>query len=218
MTRMRRRVAIWLSALLVCVPATTALSAPKRAAGGARFADAPTLEAGTYSTRLLAGETLFYAVEVPQGRRLSAQVTFDSRGPHEGLPIRVRIYNPLRTEDPFAHRAGLLLAGGNRSFTTGTGVVGRDPAYPEPGLHHLALTVGGGGATPTEIVARLKLQIERREAPVAAEAPRSPAESSGEDATSGLLRLFLIGALVGVVVSWIRGKLRQAPRSLRHGL
>lgn len=212
------RGAIWLCALLLFLPTATALSAPKRAAGGARFADAPLLETGTYRTRLLAGETLFYAIEVPEGRRLSAQASFDSSGPHGPLPIRVRVYNPLQTEDPFAHRATTLTANGNRSLTTSTGVVGRDPAYPEPGLHHLAVTVGGGGATPTGIVADLKLRLERPEAPVVAEASNPPTESPEEGATSGLLRLFLIGALAGVVVSWVRGKIRQPPRSLRHGL
>ena len=215
---MSRRGAVWLCMLLVCVPPAPAHAAPKRTAGGARFADAPLLTEGSYRTRLLAGETLFYAVELPAERRLSAQVTFDARGPHGPLPIRVRVYNSLQTEDPFAHRAAVLQATGSRSLTTVTGVVGRDPAYPDPGVHHLALTVGGGGATPTEIVTRLKLEIERRDEPVLAEAPKSPTQSPGEDATSGLLRLFLFGALGGVVVSWIRGKLRQPPRSLRHGL
>jgi len=177
------------------------------------------LTEGAYRTRLLAGETLFYAVEIQQARRMSAQVTFTSRGPHGPLPIHVRVYNPLRSEDGFAHRAALLKPGEARSLTTSSGVVGRDPAYPEAGVHHVALSVGSPdrGVPATEITARLKIQIERREEPAAA-GPTGPTAPAEDGPLSGLWRLFLLGAGIGIATSWVRSKLTESPRSLRHGL
>lgn len=58
------------AATLACAPAAAAAARP--VAGGGSFNDAPLLTPGAYTDTIRLDETLFYAVRLAPGQRLSA--------------------------------------------------------------------------------------------------------------------------------------------------
>ncbi|WP_380164499.1 VWA domain-containing protein [Jannaschia sp. R86511] len=115
-------------------------------AGGPSLIDATVLEPGTYSDSILDGETLWYAVDVPQGGSMTARLTIrTAEVPAEALVA-------LEWQDPQARRVDVgLLNGISRgqasTLATSTGEANgsRSPfgAAREPGLYYLAVRTGG---------------------------------------------------------------------------
>ncbi|MGJ7439601.1 VWA domain-containing protein [Aquipuribacter sp. MA13-6] len=115
-------------------------------AGGPSLIDATVLEPGTYSDSILDGETLWYAVDVPQGGSMTARLTIRTADvPAEALVA-------LEWQDPQARRVDVgLLNGISRgqasTLATSTGEANgsRSPygAEREAGPYYLAVRTGG---------------------------------------------------------------------------
>lgn len=108
-TRPAGRAALALLAALAAYPSVSvAAPAPGRGveaiSGGGGFSDAPLLHAGTFTDTLLLRETLFYAVRLKAGQRLTVRAMVDLRGATKGRHreakaaggFALRVFTPLR--------------------------------------------------------------------------------------------------------------------------
>ncbi len=156
-------------------------------AGGPSLIDATVLEPGTYSDSILDGETLWYAVDVPQGGSMTARLTIRTADvPAEALVA-------LEWQDPQARRVDVgVLNGISRgqasTLATSTGEANgsRSPygAEREPGLYYLAVRTGGFPPDADhEFVLELLPDGQAAEATADASAPAS-ASPTGPAATA----------------------------------
>jgi hypothetical protein len=81
---------------LVWAPAAQAQSGVE---GGGSFNDAPVVKPGRYTDTLRGSETLFYAVELKRGQKLTATATV-SGSTDTSYAVRLQIYSPARQADP----------------------------------------------------------------------------------------------------------------------
>jgi hypothetical protein len=101
--RARAAAVALLAVSAICAPVAVAAARIAPVAGAGGFADAPFLRAGTYADMLLSRETLFYAVRLREGQRLTVHATVDLRpgsqtrhGASAFGGFGLRIYDPLR--------------------------------------------------------------------------------------------------------------------------
>jgi hypothetical protein len=83
---------------LAWAPAAQAQSSVE---GGGSFNDAPVVKPGRYTDTLRGSETLFYAIELKRGQKLTATGTI-SGTTDTTYTVRLQIYSPAREADSFA--------------------------------------------------------------------------------------------------------------------
>ncbi|MDX6721386.1 MAG: hypothetical protein QOJ63_3640 [Solirubrobacteraceae bacterium] len=188
--------ALWLVVLAAVGTADAVATASGRAAqpvaGGGGFADAPLLTAGIHEDTLLPRETLFYAVALRTGQRLTVRATIDvgvgSRSVQDipdaasGFPT-VALFTPLHqrlpSEDPGNSDADLesqsaVVASPRVLTATAAGrAAARNEAWTGPGIYHVAVVLSeitrDLGST-VELPLRLAIEID---GPASAAAPGS---------------------------------------------
>ena len=200
---------------------------PRRVEGGTSHDDAPVIQPGRpLNDSLRAGETLFYALPVPEGQRGLAAFTIKSRAAHPPIAVRLRVYNVQKVEDPFAVRHAILTARSTIKIATTTQRVGApNPDYPVPGPHYFSVSLASQPGSEPLSEFPVVLKATRQEVPrVAAAAPESESKPQTlrleEEPDRTLTYLFagLISFVLGALVTAFVLKLGQGPRSLRSRL
>ena len=222
----------WLAALaallVVAAPAATAQS-PVTVEGGGSFVDAPVLVPGVYADSIQLGETLYYAVDLAAGQRLTA--TTSIAGQPGGrrfsvVALRATLFSPNREPD----LNGDAVTAFNGIDTTsvevrgevvgaGSGAFGRPGRYyvelrfagetlPEPRDYQLQIALAvaqeGTASTTTSRPSTTTVTL----APTTAPPETAPAPDGGGDGRSLSLAIaaasFLAGAVAGGAVRWAR--------------
>ncbi len=187
--------AIALMAAVAACQQTAAAAGDERTeavTGGGGFSDAPLLHPGTFRDTLLPRETLFYAVRLREGERLTVRATVDlrpgsqlSQGARALGGFSLRVYKPLRQQlsldgrletslqdletdqDAWRTRRVLSPAQATRRAENGDDWEG-------PGVYHITAAVSAIFRDPGAVVEYpLRLQID------VDDGPGSPAGASG---------------------------------------
>lgn len=213
---------MWRLLLAVALAGATlapAAQAQRAARGASTFEDAPIVSPGQFKDRIAAGETLFYAVDVEEGRRLSVGVKMGAAGERVPVEVHLRLYNAERTEDVFAHEPAL--SGGKNSLRLRSrgGTVGLSPDYPDPGRHYFSVSVEFAGPRIAESY-ELEVDVAVEEGPAGGAIAASPSPGRGEQRPAdepsrwgAYLKAFLLGLIGGalIITGWlaIRGPARE---------
>jgi hypothetical protein len=134
------------------------------------------------------------------------------------IPVRLRLYNSRRVEDPFAGGPAFVGARERARLIARTGVAGHDPTYAAPGPHYVSVTAGSGGATRGPAFRfELRIDVERG---AAAGRTAPPPDPRAEEPTRLPIYVlsFLGGVALGAVAVAVRLKLREPAHGLRPGL
>jgi hypothetical protein len=89
-----------LAALVLALAWAPAAQAQSSVEGGGSFNDAPVVKPGRYTDTLRGSETLFYAIELKRGQKLTATATV-SGTTDTTYTVRLQIYSPAREGDAF---------------------------------------------------------------------------------------------------------------------
>jgi hypothetical protein len=186
--------------------------------GGAEIGDAPTLEPGAYTGRIPPRETQYFAFTLAEGQKAAVELLLRGRSSNSSVPVRLRLYNSRRIEDPFAGGPAFVEAGEMALLTARTGVAAHDPGYPSPGPHYLSVTAGSGGAARGPTL-RFDLRIDvESDAAASGTATQPPARTEEPAKLPIYILSFLGGASLGVAAVAVRLKLREPAKELRRGL
>ena len=208
-----------LATALALVPVAIALPGHAQAPiqGGAEIDDAPTLEPGSYTGAIPSGETQYFAFGLAEGQEAAVELLVGGSRSPRPIPVRLRLYNAQRVEDPFAGGPVFVGARERARVVASTGVAGHDPAYPAPGPHYVSVTAGSGAAARGALRFELRIEVEK----VAAARPPSPPPDAraAEPARLPIYILsFLGGVALGAGAVAVRLKLREPAHGLRPGL
>jgi hypothetical protein len=205
---------------IVLLPVTIGLPARAQAPieGGSEFGDAPRLEPGAYTGRIPPRQTQYFAFTLAEGQRGAVELLVRGPRSHPSVPVRLRLYNSRRIEDPFAGGPAFVETGDRALLTARTGVAGHDPGYPSPGPHYLSVTAGGGGAArgPT-LGFDLRIDVES-DATVRRAVTQPPARTQEPARLPIYILSFIGGASLGAAAVAVRLKLREPAHGLRRGL
>ena len=186
--------------------------------GGTEIGDAPALEPGTYTGSIPSGETRYFAFDLTEGQTAAVELLVGGSRSPRPLPVRLRLYNSRRVEDPFAGEPVFVEGRERARVVARTGVAGRDPDYAAPGPHYVSVTAESGGARSGPL--RFELRIEVEKGAAAARPPAPPPEARAEEPAR--LPIFILSFLGGVALGAgavaIRLKLREPAHGLRPGL
>jgi hypothetical protein len=222
-------------ALLALVPALAwapAAQAQSSVEGGGSFNDAPVVKPGRYTDTLRGSETLFYAIELKRGQKLTATATV-SGTTDTSYTIRLQIYSPAREADPIAGQDSTSFSSFDDSVSldvTGqtVGETGTSSAdyYQVSGTYYLGLSATSSDTrfNPPQFDTQLQFdvtgvaQAEPTATPAAPEedepAPQSPVAAdvrSGHGELGEVIVLALsLGALLGFAAVRL-GRLRSEP-------
>jgi hypothetical protein len=133
------------------------------------------------------------------------------------IPVRLRLYDSRRVEDPFAGGPAFVGARERARLIARTGA-GHDPTYAAPGPHYVSVTAGSGGATRGPAFRfELRIDVERG---AAAGRTAPPPDPRAEEPTRLPIYVlsFLGGVALGAVAVAVRLKLREPAHGLRPGL
>jgi hypothetical protein len=208
------------AAAVALLPVTIGLPARAQAPieGGAEIGDAPTLEPGAYTGRIPPRDTQYFAYTLAEGQKAAVELLLRGPSSNQSVPVRLRLYNSRRIEDPFAGGPAFVEAGERALLTARTGVAGHDPGYPSPGSHYLSVTAGsGGGARGPNLGFDLRIDVES-DAAARGSATQSPARTEEPARLPIYILSFIGGALLGVAAVAVRLKLREPAKELRRGL
>jgi hypothetical protein len=186
--------------------------------GGAEIGDAPTLEPGAYTGNIASGETQYFAFELVDGQKAAVELLVGASSSPRPIPVRLRVYNSRRVEDPFAGGPAFVEARERARVVARTGVAGHDPAYATPGPHYVSVTAGSGGAAHGQALRfELRVDVERG----AAAGPTAPPPDARAEEPARLpiyILSFLGGVALGMGAVAVRLKLREPAHGLRPGL
>jgi hypothetical protein len=209
-----------LAVAVALLPVTIELPARAQAPieGGAEIGDAPRLDPGTYTGRIPPRATQYFAFNLAEGQKGAVELVVRGPSSNPSVPVRLRVYNSRRIEDPFAGGPAFVEAGERALLTARTGVAGHDPGYPSPGPHYLSVTTGGGGAARGPSL-RFDLRIDVESDAAEGSTVTQPPARTEEPARLPIYVLsFLGGASLGVAAVAVRLKLREPAKELRRGL
>jgi hypothetical protein len=202
------------------LPVTIGLPGRARAPieGGGEIGDAPRLEPGAYAGRIPSRATRYFAFTLAEGQKAAVELLIRGPSSRSSIPVRLRLYNSRRIEDPFAGGPAFVEAGERALVTALAGVAGHDPGYPSPGPHCLSMTAGSGGAARGPTL-RFDLRIDVETDASAGSAVTQPGARTEEPARLPIYFLsFLGGASLGAAAVAVRLKLREPAKELRRGL
>jgi hypothetical protein len=186
--------------------------------GGAEIGAAPTLEPGAYTGRISSGETQYFAFELAEGQKGAVELFVEGSRSPRPIPVRLRVYNSERVEDPFAGGPVFVEARERAQLVARTGVAGHDPAYAAPGPHYFSVTAVSVG-TARGPALRFELRIDVERGAVAGQTAPPADARAGEPVRLPIYILSFIGGVaLGVGAVAVRLKLREPAHGLRPGL
>jgi hypothetical protein len=209
-----------LTVALALLPVTIALSgrAQSPIEGATEIGDAPTLEPGAYSGSIPSGETQYFAFDLAEGQKAAVELLVGGSSSPLPIPVRLRLYNSRRVEDPFAGGPVFVEARERARLAARTGVAGHAPAYAAPGPHYVSVTAGGGRAARGPAF-RFELRIDVERGAAAGRTAPPPDARADEPARLPIYILsFLGGVALGAGAVALRLKLREPAHGLRPGL
>jgi hypothetical protein len=224
-----RRLLVALVVALAWAPAAHAQTAVE---GGGSFNDAPTVKPGRYTDTLRGSETLFYAVDLKRGQKLSATATVNG-STQTTYTVRLQIYSPAREPDPFDGEANDILTSTDDSIALNVsgqtvGETGTTSAqyYQVSGTYYVALSATSSDTrfNPPQFDTELQFDVtgqvqpEPTATPAPTETPApAPPQQQSADVRSGhgelgevIVLALSLGALVGFGAVRL-GRLRSEP-------
>ena len=241
------RLGATVGALLAIAAVTPAAAVAREVTGGGTFAEAPLLGPGTYTDTLLPRETLFYAVRLSAGERLTVRGGVDVSVGNRSHGISVAaggfsldIYTPLHQRLP---RDGRLDAYDGDAETDRSGLVGPrvlsaraadareiegSADWTGPGVYHVAAVITSTDAAVVEFPLTFEIQIDGTAAAASGPGPlgdphtgprRTPAHPAAQAAPSGgvALRTVVGAGLAALAVGALLGTVASAVRRRARG-
>jgi hypothetical protein len=224
-----RRALLTLALGLAWAPGAQAQSSVE---GGGSFNDAPVLKPGRYSDTLRGSETLFYAIELKRGQKLTATATV-SGSTDTIYTIRLQIYSPAREGDAFSGEDSSIFTASDDSVsldvtgqTVGETGTTSDQYYQVSGSYYVGLSATSSDTrfNPPQFDTQLQLDVTGVAQPEPTASPAAPEQNepaparpvaadvrSGHGELGAVIVLALsLGALLGFAAVRL-GRLRSEP-------
>jgi hypothetical protein len=219
-------------ALVLTLAWATTAHAQSTVEGGGSFNDAPVVKPGRYTDTLRGTATLFYAIEVKRGQKLTATATVTG-STDTSYRIELQIYSPLREPDPLDGQASETFVSSDDSIalnvsgqTVGETGVSSDEYYQVSGTYYVSLAANSTDTrfNPPQFDTQLQFDVtgEVQPEPTAAPQPdrpdeQAPAPPVAADVHSGhgelgevIVLALSLGALLGFAAVRL-GRLRSEP-------
>jgi hypothetical protein len=177
-----------LAALLLAVAWAPAAQAQTSVEGGGSFNDAPVVKPGRYTDTLRGSETLFYAIELKRGQKLTAIATV-SGTTDTTYTVRLQIYSPARESDSFAGQDSTSFTATDDSVsldatgqTVGETGTTSDQNYQVSGTYYVGLSATSSDTrfNPPQFDTQLQFDVTGVAQP---ETTATPAPSEEDEAT-----------------------------------
>jgi hypothetical protein len=214
---------------LVWAPAAQAQSSVE---GGGSFNDAPVVKPGRHTDTLRGSETLFYAIELKRGQKLTATATV-SGTTDTTYNVRLQIYSPAREGDVFSGEESASFTPTDDSVslevtgqTVGESGTISDQYYQVSGTYYVGLSATSGDTrfNPPQFDTQLQFDVTGVVQPEPTATPAAPAPDeaapappvasdvrSGHGELGAVIVLALsLGALLGFAAVRL-GRLRWEP-------